>query len=182
MTQLHYIKGLYFTYNLQKRYRSGVGSLLYIVKHSLPELYNAVWELSKSMEKSNMRHYKALLHITNYLFDIKDYFYRVKPYGNLNGPLEPRGYSDADCIGSNDNHKPVTGYMVIINGLVISWRSQDHKTVIISVTESEYSAITEVCCKILFSHAILFDQRELLIGSRVTVSLPTYLRFFWGLD
>ena len=77
-------------YNLQKRYRSGVGSLLYIVKHSLPELYNAVWELSKSMEKSNMRHYKSLLHSTNYAIDAKYNCYHIKPEGNLSRPWELR--------------------------------------------------------------------------------------------
>ena len=32
--------------DLQKRYRSGVGSLIYLVKHSRTELSNEVWELS----------------------------------------------------------------------------------------------------------------------------------------
>ena len=36
--------------DLQKRYRSGVGSLLYLVNQSRPELYNTVRELSKCME------------------------------------------------------------------------------------------------------------------------------------
>ena len=41
-------------YNLQKRYSSGVELLLYLVKHSRPELYNAVRELSKYVDKANM--------------------------------------------------------------------------------------------------------------------------------
>ena len=47
--------------DLQKGYRIGVESLLYLVKHSRPELSNAVRELSKCMDKLNMRQYKALL-------------------------------------------------------------------------------------------------------------------------
>ena len=65
---------------------SGIGSLLYLVKHSRPGLSNAVCELSKCMDKANMIHYKALLRAIKYIIDTKDYYYQVKPYGNINGP------------------------------------------------------------------------------------------------
>ena len=44
-------------YNLQKRYRSGVGSLLYLGKHLQPELSNVVRELSKLMINKTYREY-----------------------------------------------------------------------------------------------------------------------------
>ena len=62
------------SYNLQKRCRSGVGSLLYLVKHSCTELSNAVRELYKFMNKSKMSHYKALLRAINYIIYTKYYF------------------------------------------------------------------------------------------------------------
>ena len=43
-------------YNLQKRYRNGVGFLQYLVKQSRLKLSNEVDELSKCMDKSNMIH------------------------------------------------------------------------------------------------------------------------------
>ena len=49
----------------------------------------------------------------------------------------------------------MTGYIVIINRAVISWILRSHKTVTLSVTEAEYSAITDVCCEILFMRVIL---------------------------
>ena len=73
------------SYNLQKRCRSGVGSLLYLVKHSCTELSNAVRELYKFMNKSKMSHYKALLRAINYIMDTKDYCYQMKTYGSING-------------------------------------------------------------------------------------------------
>ena len=82
--------------DLQKRHSSGVGSLLYLVKHSRPKWSNTVSELSKCMDKANMSHYKALLSSIKYAIDTKDYFYQVKPDGNINGPWEIHGYSDAD--------------------------------------------------------------------------------------
>ena len=59
----------------------------------------------------------------------------------------------------------VTGYFIIVNVVVIDWRSQSHKTVILYVTESEYSSITKVWCKILCVH-------ELLLFMEVTFKYP----------
>ena len=39
--------------NELRRYQSGVGSLLYLVRNSRPDIGNAVRELSKSMDISN---------------------------------------------------------------------------------------------------------------------------------
>ena len=63
------------------------------------------------------------------------------------------------------NKKSVTGYIFLINGVVIACSLQIQKTVPLSVTEAEYSSITEVRCEILFPHDIL-----LLMG--VVVEYP----------
>ena len=51
----------------------------------------------------------------------------------------------------NETQKIVTGYIIITNGSVIDWCQLSHKTATLFVTEAKYSAIMEVCCKILFS-------------------------------
>ena len=56
---------------LHKRYQSGVGSLLYIVMHSRPDLSNCVRELSKSMKNSSNENYKSLCRVIRYLYDTK---------------------------------------------------------------------------------------------------------------
>ena len=59
------------SYGLQKRYRSGVGPLLYLINHSRPESSNAVHEVSKCTEKENISHYKALIRSIKYVIDKK---------------------------------------------------------------------------------------------------------------
>ena len=44
--------------NKQVRYQSGVGSLLYIIKNSIPDLNNSVRELLKRMDRENEDGYK----------------------------------------------------------------------------------------------------------------------------
>ena len=74
------------SHNLQKKNRSGVESLLYLVKHSGPKLSNMVCELSKCIDEANIIHYKALLCAIKYLVDMKGYCYQMKLEVNLNGP------------------------------------------------------------------------------------------------
>ena len=59
------------SYNLQKRYRSGVGLLLYLIKNSQLELYNSVREISKCMDESNMSNYNDLIYSIRYVIDTK---------------------------------------------------------------------------------------------------------------
>ena len=59
--------------NLQKRYRSNVGFLLYLVKHERPELYNTVHELYKFMYYPNMINYKARLSEIKYAIGTQYY-------------------------------------------------------------------------------------------------------------
>jgi len=57
----------------QKKYRSGVGSLLYLVKHSRPDLSNAVQELTKAMDGATEGHMKALYRAIKFVENTKNY-------------------------------------------------------------------------------------------------------------
>ena len=50
----------------QTIFRSGVGMLLYLVKHSRPDISNAVRELSKVADGATMGHWKALMRTSKY--------------------------------------------------------------------------------------------------------------------
>ena len=49
-------------------------------------------------------------------------------------------------------------YIVMINGAVITWLLRSQKSITLSVTEDEYSAITEVCCEVIFAYVILLSM------------------------
>ena len=68
-----------------------------------------------------MRHYKSLIHSTNYANDAKYNCYQIKPEGNLSRPWELHGYRDTDYAGDNDTQKRMTGYTVLINEFIITW-------------------------------------------------------------
>ena len=106
----------------------------------------------------------------------------MKPDGNMNGPWELHGYSDADYTGDNYTRKSVTGCIVLINGAITAGSFQIHKTVRRSVIEDEYSAITEVFFEILFVRAILllvgFLSNSPLPYTLITLDIYSYQRTY----
>jgi hypothetical protein len=53
------------------------------------------------------------------------------------------GYSDADFAGHVDQRKSTSGYLFVLGGGPVSWKSQRQRTVTLSTTEAEYVALTE---------------------------------------
>ena len=55
----------------QSMYRSGVGTLLYLTKHSRPDITNPVRELSKSMDGASMAHVTEMYRVINFVLEMK---------------------------------------------------------------------------------------------------------------
>jgi len=60
------------TDEMQKRYRSGVGSLLYLVKQTRPDLSNSVRELAKVLDGATEAHLKFLVRAIKYTLDTEN--------------------------------------------------------------------------------------------------------------
>ena len=56
----------------QSMYRSGVGTLLYVTKHSRPDITNPVRELSKSMDGASMAQVTEMYRVLNVVLETKD--------------------------------------------------------------------------------------------------------------
>ena len=65
----------------QLTYRSGIGMLLYLVKHSCPNLSNMTRELSKANDGANPVAYKELLHVVKYVLDTEMLGLKIEPWG-----------------------------------------------------------------------------------------------------
>jgi hypothetical protein len=61
----------------QTKYRSGVGMLLYLVKHSRPDIANS--ELSKVADGATEAHWKALLRVVKYVLSMENHGLKIKP-------------------------------------------------------------------------------------------------------
>jgi hypothetical protein len=151
----------------QTKYRSGVGMLLYLLKHSRPEISNAVRELAKVMDGALPAHYKDLKRAVKYVIDTKTKAFEMKVNKDKANTLE--AYCDSDYGGDIDTRKSVTGYIVEYAGVPIAWKSRLQKSVALSSTEAEYYAISECVTEMMYCRNIL----EFL---GIEIQLPMTLR------
>jgi hypothetical protein len=152
----------------QKEFRSGVGMLLYLVKHSRPDISNVVRELAKVMDGAMPAHQKLLYRTIKYVIDTKDRALVYKPLTekhNNNFIWHLKAYCDSDYSGDKDKRISVTGFIIYFMGCAISWKSRAQKSVTLSSTEAEYVAISEVSAEIMFI-------KQLLESLNIQVNLP----------
>ena len=121
----------------QALYRSAVGMLLYLTKHTRPDIANSVREHSRMMDGAAPEHFKTLLRLIKYVIDTKDHTLKLKVTRNDENIFNIQGYSDSDYAGNKDDRKSITGIIVYCAGVPIAWKSKGQKVVSLSSTESE---------------------------------------------
>ena len=133
------------------QYRSGVGMLLYLIKHSRPDISNAVRELTKCLDGPSPAAYKEMLRLIKFVLDTKTWGLKIAPKLTSSKPnWNLVVYTDSDWAGDKDNRRSVNGFVMFLNGVPIVWRSKQQKSVALSSSEAEYVAISEAVKEILF--------------------------------
>jgi hypothetical protein len=128
--------------------------LLYLIKHSRPDIANAVRELSKVADGATMANFKALLRCIKYVIDTKTKALKMNPTLNKDG-FYLEGISDSEYAGDANTRISVYGYFLYFCGAPIAWKSKSGKSVTLSSTEAEYYATSEVAKEVLFAKQIL---------------------------
>ena len=106
----------------QKKYRSAVGSLLYLLKHWRPDLSNVVRELSKVMDGAAKAHQKMLYRVLSYVQTTADRKLILWP--NDSEKWELKGFCDSDFAGDADTRRSVSGFIIYLMGCPIAWKSK----------------------------------------------------------
>ena len=66
--------------------------------------------------------------------------------------------SDSDFANDGETRISVYGYIVFICGVPIAWKSKSLKSVVLSTTEAEYIAVSEVLKEIKFLYHLLISM------------------------
>ncbi|KAK1647072.1 hypothetical protein QYE76_064877 [Lolium multiflorum] len=118
-------------------YASAVGSIMYAMLCTRPDIAHAVSLTSRYQSDPGMEHWTAVKNILKYLKRTKDMFLC---YGG-DQELVVNGYTDASWNTDPDDSKSQSGYVFILNGAAVSWASSKQCTVAKSSTE--YIAASE---------------------------------------
>ena len=130
-------------------YRSGVGTLLYLTKHSRPDICNPVRELSKTMDAPAPVHLKVMYKAIRHVLLTKGYGLKFELRKDmLKWALKALSDSDFPC--DKETRISVLFYIIYFCGIPIAWRSKGMKSVVLSTTEAEYMALSEVVKELKF--------------------------------
>ena len=130
-------------------YRSGVGTLLYLTKHSRPDISNPVREFSKNMDAPAPAHLKEMYKLIRFVLSTKDYGVKFKLIKSMRKWVL-KALSDSDFASDNETRISMFGYVIYFCGIPIAWRSKGMKSVVLSTTEAEYMALSEVVKELKF--------------------------------
>ncbi|KAI3641430.1 hypothetical protein MIR68_000560 [Amoeboaphelidium protococcarum] len=119
-------------------YRSVVGSLMYLLVATRPDIAFAVSELSRAVSRPSQRHWQAAKRVLRYLRGTID----MGLVYNGHNDLTPFVYVDADYANDKDTRRSQTGYALLMAGAAVSWKSKLQPKVSLSSTEAEYYACT----------------------------------------
>lgn len=142
-------------------FKEMVGSLLYLVTGTRPDIAHAVSVASRTSTPT-ITHWCLLKRIVRYLKGSRDVGIRFR----WEKESELVGYSDADYANDTTTRRSTTGYCIMFNGGPVSWRCQRQSIVTLSTTEAEYVSGCELTKE-------LIPVRELLLELKQISSAPT---------
>ena len=143
-----------------RKYRELVGSLIYLMTCTRPDISWVVTKLSQHLEKPEIADWVMLKHVLRYLKGTCDHglFYQKSKTG-----LVLFGYSDSDWAASIEDRRSTTGFYYSLNpyGPPVSWKSKKQRTVALSSCEAEYMALTASVQEACFLQMLLRDLIKL---------------------
>ena len=122
----------------KKQYQSTLGTLMYPMLGTHPDLAYAVGALRRHAATPGEDHQRALEQVFKYLQATKDWSL-VYQHRSMGGQILTR-FVDADWANECSDHSLTLGYMYKLTRGMISWSSKKQSSIVLSSTEAEYIA------------------------------------------
>ncbi|XP_022031129.1 uncharacterized mitochondrial protein AtMg00810-like [Helianthus annuus] len=140
-------------------YRRLIGKLLYL-QATRPDITYSVNVLSQFVGDPRQSHMNAVVRVLRYL--------KMTPGQGILLPKEGGtrlvSYCDADWLGCQFTRRSRTGYLLLLGGAPISWKSKKQSVVSRSSAETEYRAMATTVSEILWVRFLLNELGEKVKG------------------
>ncbi|CAM8998355.1 unnamed protein product [Rhodiola kirilowii] len=120
----------------QEEYAKVIGSLMFLMNCTRPDIAFAVSRLSRYTHNPSGEHWSALKHLLRYLRGTLEWGLNFRGF-----PLVLEGYCDANWVTDSDEVSSTSGYVFTLCGSAISWKSSKQTCIARSTMESEFIAL-----------------------------------------
>ncbi|GJS22807.1 putative RNA-directed DNA polymerase [Tanacetum coccineum] len=145
-----------------------VGSLTYSQVCTRPNIVYICGMLGRFQSNLGLLDWQAAKKVLRYLQGTKEYKLTYTRSENL----EVIGYSDSDFSKYKDTSRSTLGYIFMLSGGPISWKSQKQVLTMTSMMMAEYVSLYNVTC-----HAMLL--RNLITGLKIINSISRPLKIYY---
>jgi hypothetical protein len=137
-------------------YVSAIGSLMYEMVCTRPEIAHAVGVLSRYMSKPRKEHWTTVKRVFRYLRGTASYGLCYQGRPGLDRVLDIHGFVDAYWAGDLEHRISTSGYVFNLFGGAINWMSKRQVVVALSTTKVEYMATTHASKEAVWLQNIVF--------------------------
>jgi len=154
-------------------YASAVGSLMYAMVCTRPDIAHAVGVVRRYMNNLEKEHWMAVKWILRYLRGTTN-----QALCFAGSKISLQEYVDADMVSDRDNRRSTTWYVFTVGGRTDIWVSRLQSFVALSTTEVEYVAATEASKEMIWLQRFLDElvRRRSWAGYTVIARVPYILQ------
>ncbi|XP_057468692.1 uncharacterized protein LOC130757890 [Actinidia eriantha] len=105
-------------------------------KSGMPDIAYSVSRLSRYTSNPGSDHWKAIVRLLRYLRYTRDFGLHYTKF-----PAVLEGYCDANWISDMKDSKSTSGYVFVLGGAAVSWKSSKQTCIARSTMESEFIAL-----------------------------------------
>ena len=138
----------------QVPYASAVGSLIYAMLCTRPDICYAVGIVSRYQSNPGLDHWITVKHILKYLQRTRNYMLVFS-----GGDLNPIGYTDSDFQSDKDSRKSTSRSVFTLGGGTVVWRSIKQSNIADSTMEAEYIAACEAAKEAVWLRKFFIDLK-----------------------
>jgi hypothetical protein len=152
------------TDELRQRYQSAVGSLMYAMLGTRPDIAFAVSIVSRFASNPTGLHWKLVEDIFSYLHGHKDL--QLTFQGGIEALV---GFTDSDWGADLSTRRSTSGYVFNIGSGAISWSSKRQATIAMSTCEAEYVGQSNAIKEAIWLKRLLIEISASSFGPAATV-------------
>jgi len=138
-----------------QRYQRIIGSLMYVMIGTRPDIAFVLSGLSKYVSKPGKNHLVAAKRVLRYLQFSNDYHLEFSR-GKATGKLSLCGYCDASW-GCQEDGSSVTGFVLKVLNEPVSWCAKKQSTIALFTAEAEYVALSHAVQEAIWLRHLLKD-------------------------